>query len=283
MTKTHPYAQLLPALTPDEYDALKASINERGQDAPIAILNGEILDGCHRAKACFSLGIEPKMVELPPDTDPLQYVLAHGFARRHLSVSQKAITAAKIWAEHLGELPLSKLAKIVGVSERSLDFATKTLKRGTPQILKAVEQDEVAVSLAAKIVEKPTTEQDRTLTQLRIATTKAAHTKPKSPTPKPAQRPLVAEDFEKLVQLLNETREEAQRLADLEPTDQRSLCKSQTMLAVVIQLNRANAALSKHISRSELPPARKQVTQSPTSGGWAPLTTPQWAKDLGVG
>jgi ParB-like chromosome segregation protein Spo0J len=55
----HPLANLLPDMTAEEYEGLKASIKERGQEVPILLLNGQILDGRHRYRACLDLGIEP--------------------------------------------------------------------------------------------------------------------------------------------------------------------------------------------------------------------------------
>ena len=46
-------------MTAEEYEGLKASIKERGQEVPILLLNGQNLDGRHRYRACLDLGIEP--------------------------------------------------------------------------------------------------------------------------------------------------------------------------------------------------------------------------------
>lgn len=55
----HPYALLLPALTDDEYGALKADIAENGILYPIIVdEDGEVLDGVHRSFLASELGID---------------------------------------------------------------------------------------------------------------------------------------------------------------------------------------------------------------------------------
>jgi ParB-like chromosome segregation protein Spo0J len=56
----HPYALLLPALTDEEYAALKADIREHGILCPLIVDEADrILDGVHRARIAAELGIEP--------------------------------------------------------------------------------------------------------------------------------------------------------------------------------------------------------------------------------
>ena len=51
---------MLPPLSEDEFDALKADIKKRGIMVPVEIDSdtGKVLDGYHRLKACQELGIE---------------------------------------------------------------------------------------------------------------------------------------------------------------------------------------------------------------------------------
>lgn len=51
--------QLLPELSQDEYEALKADIARRGVQVPVEYdEEGNILDGHHRVQACQELGIK---------------------------------------------------------------------------------------------------------------------------------------------------------------------------------------------------------------------------------
>lgn len=94
---THPIANLIPPMAADEYAGLKTSIKERGQEVPILLLNGQILDGRHRYQACLELGIEPitKEIDTP---DPLALVFTLNIQRRHLRRDQIAIVVARVTA-----------------------------------------------------------------------------------------------------------------------------------------------------------------------------------------
>ena len=49
--------QLLPDLLPEEYDFLKASIDDHGVEVPIIVdQDGEVVDGFHRQRVCDELG-----------------------------------------------------------------------------------------------------------------------------------------------------------------------------------------------------------------------------------
>jgi hypothetical protein len=95
----HPAAELMPDMDEEEYAALIASIKEHGQEVPILLLKGKILDSRHRYRACCELGIEPAMTEIDTD-DPVNLVLTLNLNRRHLSKGQKAIIAARITARN---------------------------------------------------------------------------------------------------------------------------------------------------------------------------------------
>ena len=92
---THPLANLLPDMTAEEYEGLRASIKEHGQEVPILLLNGQILDGRHRYRACCDLGIEPVTKEIDAK-DPLRLVFTLNLQRRHLDKGQVAMIAAKV-------------------------------------------------------------------------------------------------------------------------------------------------------------------------------------------
>lgn len=85
--------QLLPNLTEDEYQALKADIAERGVQVPVERdETGAVLDGHHRIRACEELGITdyPTIIRTGMDEDQKrQHVLALNLDRRHLTREQK--------------------------------------------------------------------------------------------------------------------------------------------------------------------------------------------------
>lgn len=91
----HPAANIFPLLEGDEFEALKADISEHGQIEPIITLDGNILDGRNRYRACVSLGVNPRCQDIETD-DPLSYVLSTNLHRRHLSAGQRAFVAVEI-------------------------------------------------------------------------------------------------------------------------------------------------------------------------------------------
>lgn len=87
------YEALLPKLPREEYEALKESIRNEGQHFLITVnMDGIILDGHHRYKACSELGIDPKY-EVKRFKDKLlekKFVIESNLLRRHLNDFQKA-------------------------------------------------------------------------------------------------------------------------------------------------------------------------------------------------
>ena len=85
--------QLLPPLSPDEYDSLKADISERGVLVPIEVdEEGNILDGHHRVQICLELGIEswPRLVRTGlSEEEKRQHARKLNLARRHLNQEQR--------------------------------------------------------------------------------------------------------------------------------------------------------------------------------------------------
>jgi hypothetical protein len=83
--KTHPIANLVPEQTTEEYERLRDSV-KRGYDSlrPIVTLDGMILDGRHRYKACKAEGIDPCTQEWEPSFEgdsPELFVLRSTFHR----------------------------------------------------------------------------------------------------------------------------------------------------------------------------------------------------------
>lgn len=92
--KIHSLAEMIPAMSEEEYLALRADIKENGQREPITLYNGEILDGRHRSRACEELDLQPALREYTGD-QPGAYVLSLNVRRRNLTPSQCAAVAAE--------------------------------------------------------------------------------------------------------------------------------------------------------------------------------------------
>ena len=162
------YEKLLPKMSDEEFDELKASIKAEGQHYPI-VANEDlvVLDGHHRFKACIELGVEPDF-EVRKFEDKLiekKFVIEANLRRRHLNKFQlvelgvplleieKALAkkrqsiAGKVGRNiQLGLVPndakptLTK-SKATAAVARKVGVSTRTFERGK-KILEKASEDE---------------------------------------------------------------------------------------------------------------------------------------------
>lgn len=90
----HALSGVFPDMDQDQFEDLKESIRQNGQRDPIAIYEGQILDGWHRYRCCQELGIEAATFEFAGD--PVAFVLDKNVKRRHLSEGQRAMMVVQI-------------------------------------------------------------------------------------------------------------------------------------------------------------------------------------------
>jgi len=182
----HPAANIFP-MDQENIGQLAEDIRKNGQQVPIEIMDGKILDGRRRWVACGIAGVAPVTREVDP-SDPVVYVLSLNLHRRHLNPSQLSMVAARArdyydeqakerqkarkgkqpgaTPENLPDLHTDArdaAGKAVGVSGRSVDFATKVLKQGIPELVEAVDEAKMAVSTAAVIATEPPDVQRKTV------------------------------------------------------------------------------------------------------------------------
>lgn len=203
----HPLAALMPAMTDDEYALLREDIASHGLLSPIVTLDGLVLDGRHRLRACAELGIEPQFEDYDGD-DPLAFVVGINLYRRHLTIPQRAMLAVEIEAveakaalERMREggrkgRPGSKAsdesagqekgsaavhdlsgrsdvraAAVAGVSPRSVATAKKIAQQA-PDVAEAVKAGALDLSLATRAAALPAKVRPSVLTQVTAATAK---------------------------------------------------------------------------------------------------------------
>ena len=126
--------QLLPGLTIDEYDSLKADIAKRGVQVPVEYDEEQnILDGHHRVKICKELEIKdwPRVVRIGmSEADKTEHVLALNLDRRHLSKERRQELVAKLRGKGWSVRRIADRLK-VGVATVSRD-ANAGVPNGTP-------------------------------------------------------------------------------------------------------------------------------------------------------
>ena len=147
-----------------DYAALKADIRTKGQNEPIWLYQGKILDGRHRYQACVELGIEPSFREYQ-GVDPVGFVVSQNLHRRHLDVSQRAMIAAEIADLKRGgerskaqicALTHAQAAARFNVSPRTVDKASALLNaaaagRVDPELLQRVRRGQLRLARAEKL------------------------------------------------------------------------------------------------------------------------------------
>jgi ParB-like chromosome segregation protein Spo0J len=171
----HDLANLFPPLQGADFEALKSDIRKYGQRERIWLHGGMIIDGRSRYRACKELGKEPATRVWDGNGSLLAFVLGLNLHRRHLNPSQRAVVAAKVkplfeeeaQARMRAGKPLDPMANLpqgrgpardqaaaeVNVSPRSVDAASKVLRKGCAELVEAVEAGKVSVSAAARLAD----------------------------------------------------------------------------------------------------------------------------------
>jgi len=176
----HEAASIFPLMTGDDFDALVEDIRKHGLREPTALLDGKILDGRNRYRACLLAGVKCKTVEVETD-DPVGYVLSLNLHRRHLTVSQRSMIGHKAGefyekaakermveggtsagrgrpqqgVENLSHPIRGKsrdhIGAAVGVSGPMIDQAKRIARDGVPELVEAVERGDIGGHLAEQI------------------------------------------------------------------------------------------------------------------------------------
>lgn len=125
-----PY-QVMPPLSAEEYQALKADISLRGVQVPVEYdETGHVLDGHHRIQICTELGIAnwPRLVRYGlTDDEKLRHARRLNLDRRHLDREQKR----DLIAEELRERPSDSdraIAAGLGVNHETVGAERKRLE-----------------------------------------------------------------------------------------------------------------------------------------------------------
>ena len=176
----HPACAMLPMMPEEAIVELAEDIRRFGQQQPIWLFEGMVLDGRNRLRACLLAGVAPEVREWRGD-DPIRWVLSLNFHRRHLTDTQKAVVGARaelLLAEReaaqaqAGEAddrpsgvdgepkPLrasdykrarTSAAALVNVSERAIARGRQLIERAVPDLVDAVERGEVPMGAAATV------------------------------------------------------------------------------------------------------------------------------------
>jgi hypothetical protein len=169
----HPLANAFPLIEGDEFFAFCEDIKVNGQQEPITLLDGAILDGRNRYRALTELGVKPVFEHYLGEA-PLEFVLSKNMYRRQLTIAQRSMIAAEIVCRNIDHgapagdqtgtddespdtshlrpgLGLTQAATLLGISERSVSSAGRVARSGVDELLAAVKNGKVKISAAEYI------------------------------------------------------------------------------------------------------------------------------------
>ena len=167
----HPLSAAFPAMSTEDFQGLKDSIENIGVQNPITIFEGMVVDGWNRYKAANELGMDCPSKELDAWIDPVAFVRAQNKDRRHLPLSAWALIEVSLreWKPShrpdKGELssPLQasnqEMADAVGVTKRTIQQAKAVQSNATAEVIAAVKSGEIGLPKAAAIAKLPKEEQ----------------------------------------------------------------------------------------------------------------------------
>lgn len=168
----HPAANLLPMMSDAEYASLKADIQaSNGIRNPILLLNGQIIEGRNRYRACTELGLPIRTDPAPnwATNDPEGFVYSTA-NHRNLTDTQKACAALEFEEQlaSLSESRYSVLRKICasgelvrnrtglfGVTRRYIQLAAK-IKRESPELYSQARSGAIWLTKARAILKRKT-------------------------------------------------------------------------------------------------------------------------------
>jgi hypothetical protein len=174
----HPAANIFRMLGEEDFESLVEDIRKNGLREPIKLLDGKVIDGRNRYRACLMAGVEVTFKTITTD-DPAAYVMSLNHHRRHDSLGEMALCAARAkeyyeceakerqrlseGAGNKGMVNLPYLSKgpardkageAFNVSGKTVDHGTTVITKGVPELVDAVESKKVSVSKAASIAQE---------------------------------------------------------------------------------------------------------------------------------
>jgi len=171
----HEAAHLFPERGQEEIEKLTADIKGNGMKLPIALDDhGKVIDGRNRLRACKLLNrktVEALTYSVGGDAI-IRFVISQNLHRRHLKESQRADIAAKLAGGlHGGDrskaqicaLTQAEAAKLLAVSERSVQNARFVHQHGVGALQSALAQGDMPVSTAAELAKLPAEEQEEAI------------------------------------------------------------------------------------------------------------------------
>jgi hypothetical protein len=175
----HDAANIFRMLDNGDFESLVEDVRKNGLHEPIKLLDGKIIDGRNRYKACLLAGVEAVFRSIETD-DPVGYVMSLNHHRRHDSKGELGLAAARAKeyyekeakerqsirkgeqagssVENLPQLDTGKArdkaGEAFGVSGKTVDHGVAVLTKGVPELEDAIVGNKVSISKAAAIAQE---------------------------------------------------------------------------------------------------------------------------------
>ena len=193
----HPLADKIPLMSDEEFETLKEDIRKNGQQQPIIIHEGQVIDGRHRQRACLELGIEPEIKAWDGSGSLIALIYSLNICRRHLTPSQRAalgvelLPALEAENEELRRKKISfsrtnETSQIFDPSQRSDERAAelvnanrqyiadaKAIKQQAPEKFEAIKSGALTITEAKRTLKEERREQRRQENRELVAQTPA--------------------------------------------------------------------------------------------------------------
>lgn len=177
--EAHPFAEIFPFSDGPEMDLLAQDIKEHGQQEPIKLFEGKILDGRRRNRACELAGVTPRYEQFQGDEDAaLAYVMSANMYRRHLNDNQRIQAAARYAKASKGRPSKTVLEEPISNGEETNGDGThEVVDEQAATIAQAAEKFDVPVSKvkrAKTVVSKGSAKVNEAWAQGKLTLTDAA-------------------------------------------------------------------------------------------------------------
>ena len=151
----HEYCLLFPQADQKTIDDISADIKTNGQNEPIILFQGKILDGRNRYLACRMAGVEPSFKEFSGE-EPLQFVISKNLHRRHLNESQRAMLAQKVYNMLHGDSKITQdtVKKQFNVGTSTIRSAARVNDLAIDEIKDKVTKGAISLNQAASVIKK---------------------------------------------------------------------------------------------------------------------------------
>lgn len=247
----HSLANVFNLLDGDEFAELVEDVKAFGLIEPIALLDGEILDGRNRYRACKAACIEPEFYAFSESEEiyngfdgnyrfmgaldnPVAYVVSRNIKRRHLNASQRAMAAVELKKYYAEEARKRQATSTGGSSPKTLSSPENTgksqLQENLPEAGKGQARDQAGrdLQVSGKMVDMAETVTNNAIPEIKaavvngdLAVSKAAPVarlpkeQQKEALAKPTIKPSGNKSLDKLKEELVKEREEKSEMRDL--------------------------------------------------------------------